>query len=383
MRSDIEPQDEHVIDEWPADGLERLENCPICGSADRHRLYKDLTDRVFRCAPGRWDLYECEGCRCAYLDPRPTPSTIGLAYATYFTHTTNSQEEFEQLSWLHRLRRVFANGYRNNRFGTKLQPASRLGVVAAKILPNQRRVIDAEFRHISRATPGMRLLDVGCGNGGFLIFARSAGWDVVGLDLDPKAVKAARSQGLDVRGGNLDVIDPDRDSFDGITLGHVIEHVHDPISVLRQCHALLKPCGWIWLDTPNVEAQGHRRYGSTWRDLDPPRHLVLFNRESLFLALENAGFQAIEDQPYRPLCAGIFAASEAIAKGEDPWEAMRLSRQNPWEAMRLWQQTGPAVRMGERAAKREPTLREFITVKASKNKGSTPKKGGQGIGVFP
>ncbi|MBN6743213.1 hypothetical protein JKG47_22615 [Acidithiobacillus sp. MC6.1] len=39
---------------WPADGLERVERCPICGEADRSLLYEGLTDKVFFCAPGQW-----------------------------------------------------------------------------------------------------------------------------------------------------------------------------------------------------------------------------------------------------------------------------------------------------------------------------------------
>lgn len=350
----LDPQPEKIANEWPADGLERVEQCPVCGGRERHLLYSGLTDRVFRCAPGHWDLYQCKGCRSAYLDPRPTPTTIGIAYSTYFTHKINSKDDLDGLSWARRVRRALANGYRNHRFGTNHQPSSRLGVLTARLLPSQRLTIDAEIRDIPKAKPGERLLDVGCGNGEFLALARLSGWDVVGVDFDPNAVTVARSRGLDVRQGSVDVLDPEKETFDGITLSHVIEHVHDPLAVLRRCHALLKPGGWIWLETPNIESPGHQRYRSDWRGLEPPRHLVLFSRDSLFRTLVQAGFNSIADQPYRPLCSAIFAASESTANSGDA----------PFAASHLSQTVRRAVRLAECEAWRNPERREFIRVKA-------------------
>lgn len=356
MNARLDTQSEQMTEDWPAEGLERVEQCPVCGSRERHLLYSGLTDRVFGCAPGHWDLYQCKGCRSAYLDPRPTPATIGIAYSTYFTHNINSKADIEGLGLARKIRRTLANGYRNHRFGTRLQPSSWLGVLAARLLPSQRLTIDAEIRHIPKAKPGERLLDVGCGNGEFLELARLSGWGVVGVDFDPNAVKVARSRGLDVRQGSVEVIDPAKERFDGITLSHVIEHVHDPLAVLRQCHALLKPGGWIWIETPNIDAQGHARYGANWRGLEPPRHLVLFSRNALFQALAEAGFQSIADQQYRPLCSAIFAASEAIADGSH----------GAFGATHLSLHTRSTLRAAERQARRDPAKREFITVKAWK-----------------
>jgi len=336
--------------EWPAHGLESIPNCPVCGAGNRELLHEGLTDRVFFCAPGRWNMYRCDSCASAYLDPRPTSETIGLAYQRYFTHGPN----FSPVSFVGKLRRRFANAYRNHHYGTRDYPASIFGALAVGLMPNARAILDAGMRHLPKVNAGKRLLDLGCGNGSFLLRARSAGWDVVGLDFDSKAVEAARYQGIDVRLGGVEELNPADEQFDVITLAHVIEHAHHPLELLQACYNLLKPGGFLWIETPNIAAEGHRLFGANWRGLEPPRHLVLFTVESMCNALSTTGFAEVKIQSYRPLCDSIFSASKAIAEGIDPYSE---SRRN-----------GPSdmVKKAERIARRDPARREFITVKAWK-----------------
>jgi 2-polyprenyl-3-methyl-5-hydroxy-6-metoxy-1,4-benzoquinol methylase len=342
-------QDEYP--EWPADGLEVVTCCPVCSSNNREILHEDLTDNIFN-TPGKWSLYRCESCASAYIDPRPTPETIGLAYQHYFTHKV----EHGTLSpgvWV-KLRRRMANGYRNYYYGTRDYPASILGILVASLMPNTRANNDAVMRHLPKARNGQRLLDMGCGNGEFLLKARSAGWDVVGVDFDAKAVEVARSRRLDVRLGGVEKLDPAEEQFDAITLAHVIEHVHHPLEMLKACYKLLRPGGFLWLETPNIASEGHRLFGPAWRGLEPPRHLVLFTQNSMCNALSAAGFSEMKIQPYRPLCNTLFGASKAIAEGADPYSELY--------------ENGPPdmVKQAERIAKCDPTRREFITVKAWK-----------------
>lgn len=337
---------------WPQEGLERVGQCPVCGSRLAEQLHEGLTDRVFRCAPGVWTLYRCQECRCGYLNPRPTPATIGLAYSRYFTHEPPEEGPLHGLRYL---RRAMSNGYRNRRWGTAHEPASWLGGLLMPFFPGKRAWLDSEMRGLTRATAGERLLDVGCGNGLFLRMAKALGWEAVGVDFDPLAVDAARSAGLDARKGNIEVVDPDRDQFDGITLSHVIEHVHDPNALLAACYRLLKPGGWIWVETPNLDAIGHGIYGRDWRDLDPPRHLVLFTRKCLAESLEQAAFVGVCDQRYRPLTETIFGASERIRRGMDPWVSARLPKG-----------TRRMITRAEARARVDVGCREFITLKAWK-----------------
>ena len=342
-----------INEPWPERGLEEVGQCPVCDSEEKEMLHEGLRDRVFFCAPGKWTMYLCKSCHSAYLNPRPTDKTIYLAYEQYFTH--QPLPDFNDLSVFGKLQRKLANGYRNWRFGTTDSPASRLGILAAIMMPGVRSNIDAVMRHLPKPQLGQRLLDVGCGNGAFLLRARSAGWDVMGLDFDAKAADVAKQRGLDVKVGGVDSLKHVNDAFDIITLAHVIEHVHEPIHLLRDCLRLLKPGGCLWIETPNINAYGHMIYGENWLHLDPPRHLVLFNRESLHKALYKVGFRLVEDQPYRPLCVRNFIASEAIAEGRIPWDKKKLS-------IRSWLISQKV----EYKARKNVSFREYITVKAIK-----------------
>jgi SAM-dependent methyltransferase len=137
------------------------------------------------------------------------------------------------------------------------------------------------------------VLDIGCGNGRFLSLARSAGWIACGTDPDPKARETSALQGLTVLADVDDWLMRGA-CFDFVTLNHVIEHVHDPLTVLKKAAALLRPGGRIYIQTPNIEAQGAELYGADWRGLEPPRHLVLFNEMSMSKALGEAGFVEVE-----------------------------------------------------------------------------------------
>lgn len=214
---------------WPVEGLEYVQHCPVCGKSKREQLYSGLTDRVFGCAPGRWDLYQCKSCRSAYLDPRPTLSTIYLAYQTYYTHQRPTLHATEELSGTRRLVRSLANGYRNYWYRSDFKPSNPLGPYIIGLLPSYRKRLDREMRFLPPLNPGGRLLDVGFGSGAFMAHAESIAWKVSGVDPDSIAVANARSAGLDTRQGGIEAFSERHEQFDVITMSHVIEHVHDPV----------------------------------------------------------------------------------------------------------------------------------------------------------
>jgi 2-polyprenyl-3-methyl-5-hydroxy-6-metoxy-1,4-benzoquinol methylase len=299
--------------EWPADGLERVDVCPVCGTRERHTLHGGLTDRVFGSAPGTWTLVRCDGCASAYLDPRPTPETLGLAYATYYTHGDAAAPEGPVLGGL---RRGLANDYLFSRWGYDAQPRASGGRLIPRIAPSRGAIVDREIRHLP-ARPGGRLLDVGSGDGAFVAAATQRGWRAEGLEPDPAAVAGARALGREVEQGTLKELAERKpgERYDAITLSHVVEHMHDPEGELAAAFALLRPGGLLWIATPNLESLGHRRFGADWLGLDPPRHLVIFTPESLAMMLRGIGF-VVEPTPRpAPQVWASFSNSAAIRDG--------------------------------------------------------------------
>ncbi len=129
--------------------------------------------------------------------------------------------------------------------------------------------------------------------------------------------------------GGIEVLAERRDEFDVITISHVIEHAHDPLSILKASYRLLKPGGCLWIETPNIQSYSHARFGRFWRGLEPPRHLTIFNDDSLRTSLSRAGFVAVE-RPHRPSAfRNLYLSSHAIqlavvGKGKTPYAALRM-----------------------------------------------------------
>lgn len=301
---------------WPVQDLERVTRCPVCNGMERTVLHVGLTDRVFCVADGEWDIYKCSACSSGYLDPRPTIDSIGRAYSGYYTHSAEDHPIVRRSGRMRSLIHDLLNGYQNSRYKLKRTPELRLGRWLIPLLPSLRAAADAECRHLPPLPKGGgRLLDVGCGNGGFLVLAKQAGWHVEGIDFDATAVETAKARGLDVRFGGSELLNEKKEYYDVITLCHVIEHIHNPEILLRNLYASLKPDGLLWLDTPNLKSVGARRFGSSWRDLDPPRHLVLFNPGSLEKCLKKAGFSSLERHWRGMSVFDVFSASEEIDRG--------------------------------------------------------------------
>lgn len=344
---------------WPEEGLEKVGKCPVCFNQKREVLHQDLVDNVFYAAPGKWSLYKCAGCGVAYLDPRPDQQSIHLAYSNYYTHSpTHKKKSYESLSSIRKLRRRMTNGYTNWRYSTRETPASVLGIFLLLLLWPLRHRLASEYRDIPRCPKsGGSLLDVGCGGGAFLRIAKSAGWNATGVDPDPKAVMNCNEQGFDVLQGGVEQFGELENHFDVITLSHVIEHVHDPASMLRTCYRLLKPGGNLWIATPNIDSLGHQQYGRDWRGLEPPRHLIIFNPKSLKATLESIGFkECVNKKDENPLLS-MTKASEAIRRGLSINQDIYLSAIQKF-----------AVITGRLQQVIFPEKKEFLTMTAQKEK---------------
>lgn len=301
---------------WRPSGLESVSCCPVCGTNDNDILLEGIIDNIFNVAPGKWAYFQCKECFCAYLNPRPTQESVHLAYKSYYTHESSplvTDPEF--LNVISKFRRGVANGYVNLRFGTDYKPEIKVGYMIMKLLPWQREKLDIRFRWLPKPVEGQTLLDIGCGNGDFLVKARDAGWEAIGVDFDSAAVEAARKKDLQVYVGSIEIFDGKSEVFDAITLNHVIEHFSDPVSIMASVGRLLKPGGQLFITTPNIQSRGFRLFAHNWRGFEAPRHYTIFSTMGMRQLLHTCGFENVRFKKRSTDNRWMFLISQRLSKG--------------------------------------------------------------------
>ena len=258
----------------------------LCGRSGTP-LHTELTDRLFD-ATGTWSMLSCTGCSLVWLHPQPERALE--LYGRYYTHDGEGGAEPASL-----FRRAVNRGIPAARMGYPLAPGAPplekwLGQLLSWVGP-LREIAEHGVMWLPVSRRG-RLLDVGCGSGLFLERMRGFGWQVVGVEPDAAAANATVKRLGDDTLVVTHVDDPAlaSESFDAVTLSHVIEHVPDPVGTLRKCRDLLAPTGTLVCVTPNSRSLGARSFGASWLHWDPPRHLNVFDHASLEQAFRDAGF---------------------------------------------------------------------------------------------
>jgi 2-polyprenyl-3-methyl-5-hydroxy-6-metoxy-1,4-benzoquinol methylase len=268
---------------WENEGI-RVQNvsvCYLCGTEGR-LLYGGLRDRLFK-APGVWNFRQCPTVECGlvWLDPMPTEADIPKLYSTYYTHQVDAGK-------------IVNIGFKNILANKLRRARKRAYYLLLRLTSLHRERLNLATMYLANIKPGS-LLEVGCGNGAFLARMRSRGWQVQGVEVDPTAAKIAEETfGVHVYVGTLEKANYPNASFDALTMNHVIEHVSDPIGLLKGCHRVLKPEGKLIMVTPNINGIGFRRFRQNWRGLEPPRHLHLFSQSSLENIARQASFNVVE-----------------------------------------------------------------------------------------
>lgn len=303
------------LPDWPIGKTQKIGCCPLCGSR-ASLLYTDQTDIVFRCAPGKWIINQCRTCGSGYLDPRPTPDSIHLAYEDYYTHDVEGIALQPKKRHVTGQFRRAIDGRNKLVYGIQSSDASIFWGAILHRIP----YIGAFFDPFGSALkpprkPNDLLLDFGCGNGEFMSYASQMGWKTLGVDFDKKAILSAEKKGHHVRLGGFDVIE-NSERFSAINMSHVIEHVHDPIEILKKCFKHLEPGGELHIETPNFDSYGRLRWGQYWRGLECPRHLVIFNRKSLDSALKKVGFHSVKCNSRQLLTMAIYGESKRLFEGK-------------------------------------------------------------------
>jgi SAM-dependent methyltransferase len=149
------------------------------------------------------------------------------------------------------------------------------------------------LRDYAPAKQRWELCELGPGLGGFLAESRDEGHDVHGLELSEHAVGYARDRlGVTTvqRGAITQLPELGLPKLDVIVMLAVIEHLHDPMAVLRMAHGQLVPDGVLLLSTGVWRSFNHRIAGTAWSIIAPDAHLYYFSKRTMAACLERAGF---------------------------------------------------------------------------------------------
>jgi ubiquinone/menaquinone biosynthesis C-methylase UbiE len=229
--------------------------CPLC--------FSEKIDRQFICtdhfvSKKEFPIFKCSDCNFLFTQDYPDETEIARYYESenYISHSDTSEG-----------------------FSNKLYRAAR-----SLMLTKKKGLI----RKYTRLDSG-NILDIGCGTGHFLNTMKKAGWVSKGIEINEKARNFAISNfGLEVStSDSISAIA--ENSFDCITLWHVLEHFHDPFSYLTEIYRILKPGAICIIALPNsnsFDANHYKRYWAAW---DVPRHLWHFNPVTFCLFSEKSG----------------------------------------------------------------------------------------------
>lgn len=192
--------------------------CNLCGSDTAERV--GTVDRDGQ--PLRTVL--CQSCGLVWTDPRPDSDQT---------------------------RRFYAEEYR-------LQYKSTYVPKRKHVYRETLRAI-ARFKAVSsKLRPGMKMLDVGSGGGFFPYVARQQGVDAQGIEPNEGfANYAVETFEVPTTNAFFQDVDIAEESFDFVSLNHVLEHVEDPCATLKQLGSWLNPDGYLVVEVPNVEATYH------------------------------------------------------------------------------------------------------------------------------
>jgi len=182
------------------------------------------------------------------------------------------------------LKKIYKNGYFNG--------SEQTNFFAEKGLYISR--FQERLREISRFKKEGRLLDIGCAMGYFLEVAKEKGWQTYGVEISAFASQYASDSGSNVFTGTLEEAEYPGQSFDMITLWHVLEHMPDPLGCLQKIQRLLKRTGLIAIEVPNIGSRRSKRLREKWDQLKPQEHLYYFTPDVLRKMVKKAGFKIVK-----------------------------------------------------------------------------------------
>ena len=139
-----------------------------------------------------------------------------------------------------------------------------------------------------------RILDIGAGTGDFLLECKNQNWEILGIEPNDKAKGIAVGKGIKF-GDTIEKLESN--SFDVITMWHVLEHVPDVEHQVAELKRLLKPSGTIIIAVPNFKSYDANHYGAFWAAYDVPRHLWHFSKTAIEKLFDNQNMNLEDVKP--------------------------------------------------------------------------------------
>lgn len=240
-----------------------LSKCPWCDTLDIEKG-NDIKDFFF--SQEDFSLYTCKACGLVFTNPRPDLVNLGHYYESdnYYSHSSDKR------------------GF--------------LPFIYRKI---KERNLKIKFKQVASDIPCGQILDIGCGTGDFLKLCRENGWAINGIEPNANAAKlAVKKLSIPVLepSGSIELLD---NSFDLITMWHVLEHVSDLKLQLHELSRLMKKGGRLVIALPNYESYDAYYYNEFWAAWDVPRHLYHFNRNVIQSIMQSAGFNPSKIYPMK------------------------------------------------------------------------------------
>jgi SAM-dependent methyltransferase len=256
--------------------------CSLCGGGESAPRWS-TPDRAFA-VPGVYTVARCGRCGFLYQRPRVRDERLGDCYPD---HYPRHQEPSPRLALKGSPARVRAARYAlATGLGYETLRDNRVDVLTrlyARLLRRRLRWDVPPWRGLGR------YLDVGCGSGGSIGAAKALGWRVAGIEMDEAAAGKARRFSDQIYVGDVLTAGPAPGAFDVVSAFHVLEHVPDPVALVRRMLEWLAPGGLVIVEVPNAGGLGASLFGRAWSGLELPRHLSHFTPESLARAVEQGG----------------------------------------------------------------------------------------------
>lgn len=265
--------------------LVRYDQCPVCGSAHIGPLFWINDHSVTKEA---FVIWQCADCSLRFTQNVPTAEAIGRYYQSedYISHSDT-----------------------NKGFINKLYIRARKFTIAQKL---------KFIQSVTGKTTG-NLLDLGCGTGSFLAAAKTGGWNIAGVEPDEGARRIAKEMNGVSAFAAEQFYELPHQSFDAVTLWHVLEHVHDLHRYMQQLKHLLRSDGKLIIAVPNYNSVDATAYGSWWAAYDVPRHLYHFTPKAMQALASKHGFHISKQKPMLLDAFYISLLSSKYRHGRTAW----------------------------------------------------------------